>query len=203
MITLAKTLMSVKGSKTACSGLDWNILLGLLVQLKKDKRWQDYLLVSTGAYLGLRGSDLLNLKWCNILNQSLLEINEKKTGKARTIRINPNCENAVKYVWENQPRKKYHQVENYIFTNRKGNRISIQYVNRRLKEIFKIYKVKTDNPSTHTLRKTFGKRVYEMDNQSERSLIMLSLIFSHSNIAITRRYLGITQKEIQDVYLNL
>ncbi len=195
--------MSVKGSKTACSGLDWNVMLGLLTQLKKEKQWQDYLLICIGSYLGLRASDLLNLKWIDILNQSTINIKENKTGKTRSIRINPNCENAVKYVWDHQPRKKYHHVDNYIFTNRKGNRISIQYVNRRLKEIFESYKVKTDNASTHTLRKTFGRRVYEMDDQSERSLIMLSMIFSHSSIAITRRYLGITQEEIQDVYLNL
>jgi integrase len=195
--------MSVKGSKTACSGLDWNVMLGLLVQLKKDKKWQDYLLICIGSYLGLRASDLLNLKWDDILQQSTLEIEERKTGKTRSIRINPNCTDAVQYVWDHQPRKRFHQVENFIFTNRKGNKITIQYINRRLKLIFEEYKVKTDNASTHTLRKTFGKRVYDMDNQSERSLIMLSLIFSHSSVAITRRYLGITQEEIQDVYMSL
>lgn len=195
--------MSVKGSKTACSGLEWNTMLGLLSQLKKDKKWQDYLLICIGSYLGLRASDLLNLKWNDLLQQSTLEIEERKTGKTRSIRINPNCTDAVQYVWDHQPRKRLRQVENYIFTNRKGKKISIQYINRRLKQIFDDYKVKTDNASTHTLRKTFGKRVYDLDNQSERSLIMLSLIFSHSSIAITRRYLGITQEQIQDVYLSL
>ena len=195
--------MSVKGSKTACSGLDWNTMLGLLSQLKKDQKWKDYLLICLGSYLGLRASDLLNLKWEEIIGKCDLELKETKTGKARTIRINPNCERAVRYVWDHQVRKSYHQLDNYIFVNRKGKKISIQYINRRLKTLFSDYKVKTDNPSTHTLRKTFGRRVYEMDNQSERSLIMLSIIFSHSSVAITKRYLGITREEIEDVYLNL
>ncbi|WP_070138153.1 tyrosine-type recombinase/integrase [Crocinitomix algicola] len=195
--------MSVKGSKTACSGLDWNVMLGLLAQLKKDKKWQDYLLICIGSYLGLRASDLLNLKWDDILGKSTLELKEGKTGKSRSIRINPNCLNAVEFVWNHQPKKHFHTIDHFIFVNRRGKKISLQYINRRLKTIFEEYKVKTDNPSTHTLRKTFGRRVYEMDDQSERSLIMLSMIFSHSNIAITKRYLGITQEEIQDVYLSL
>ena len=195
--------MSIKGSKTACSGLDWNVMIGLKTQLKKDKLWQEYLLICIGSYVGLRASDLLNLKWEDLLGKSKLEVKERKTGKSRTIGINLNCQEAVQYVWDHQPRKRFHSVDNYIFVNRRGNQITIQYINRRLKVIFEMYKVKTDNPSTHTLRKTFGRRVYEMNEQSERSLIMLSLIFSHSSVAITRRYLGITQEEIQDVYLSL
>ena len=195
--------MSVKGSKTTCSGLEWNTMIGLITQLKKDKLYQDYLLVCIGSYVGLRASDLLKLKWSDILEKNKLILKERKTGKSRIIVINPNCQEAVNWVWNNQPRKRYHTADNFIFTNRKGKSISIQYINRRIKNLFIKYRVKTDNPSTHTLRKTFGKRVYEMNEQSERSLIMLSLIFSHSSVAVTRRYLGITQEEIQDVYLNL
>lgn len=202
-ITLTKTHMSVKGSKTACSGLDWNIMLGLLSQLKKDQMWQEFLLVNLGSYLGLRASDLLNLKWDDIMSNTVLEIKELKTGKTRSIRINPNCINAVEFVWNHKSRKRFIKPDHLIFTNRKGDKISLQYINRRLKQVFEQYKVKTDNPSTHTLRKTFGKRVYEMDNESERSLIMLSMIFSHSSVSITRRYLGISQEQIQEVYLNL
>jgi integrase len=55
----------------------------------------------------------------------------------------------------------------------------------------------------YTLRKTFGKRVWEMDGQSERSLVYLSQIFNHSNVGITRRYIGIVQEDIRNIYLNL
>jgi hypothetical protein len=53
------------------------------------------------------------------------------------------------------------------------------------------------------LRKTFGKAVWERDGRSERSLIYLSEIFSHISIATTRRYIGVTEKQIADVYLKL
>jgi integrase len=62
---------------------------------------------------------------------------------------------------------------------------------------------KNENISTHSLRKTFGRRVYDMNNQSEHALTLLSDIFSHSNIQITRIYLGLKQEEFNDVYVNL
>jgi integrase len=90
-----------------------------------------------------------------------------------------------------------------MFANRWGGAVTISYVNKRLKLIFKKYQVVVNNPSSHTLRKTFGKRVYESDNKSERALIYLSEIFSHSSIAITRKYIGITQEQIADVYMSI
>jgi integrase len=68
--------------------------------------------------------------------------------------------------------------------------------------IAKKYGIK-GNFSTHSLRKTFGRHVWEMDNNSERSLIMLSKIFNHTHSDVTRIYLGITAQEISDIYINL
>ena len=91
----------------------------------------------------------------------------------------------------------------YLFANRNGEKVSIQYINRLLKKTFSDFGVRTQNASTHTLRKTFGKRVWEMDGKSERSLIYLSQIFNHSSIGITRRYIGIVQEDIRDIYMKL
>jgi len=57
--------------------------------------------------------------------------------------------------------------------------------------------------SSHSLRKSFGRRVWENDGESERSLIYLSEIFNHSSIQMTRIYLGIRQEELNEVYLSL
>ena len=54
--------------------------------------------------------------------------------------------------------------------------------------------------STHTWRKTFGREVWNRNNQSEASLIKLSYLFNHSSVAITRIYLDITREEVQDMY---
>jgi len=42
-----------------------------------------------------------------------------------------------------------------------------------------------------------------MNGKSEDSLIVLSEMFCHSNMAITRRYLGIRQQQIDNIYMSL
>jgi len=84
-----------------------------------------------------------------------------------------------------------------------GGVLSTQYINRKLKLIFRHYKVKVAKVSSHTLRKTFGRRVYELNYKSDDALIKLSQMFNHANTAITRRYIGIQAEAIADIYLNL
>ena len=55
-------------------------------------------------------------------------------------------------------------------------------------------------PSTHFMRKSFGRKVYSNNNESEHALVLLMDIFNHSSLQITKRYLGIRQEEIYDVY---
>jgi integrase len=178
-------------------------MLGLLVRLKKDNKIIPYLLIGIGTYLGLRAKDLLNIRWMDVLGKDEVAITESKTGKVRTITINESLKEILKYVSTQVSLSGHFRIENYLFANRKGQKISIQYANRLLKSTLKTYGVKTQNASTHTLRKTFGKRVWEMDGQSERSLVYLSHIFNHSNVGITRRYIGIVQEDIRNIYLNL
>ncbi len=195
--------MSLPNFSTVCSGIEWNSLLGLLVRLKKAKRNKEYLLVGTGAYLGLRASDLLNLRWPDLIKKDEITIREKKTGKSRQITINPSLKNILSYVSSELAKQGKLNTDGYMFSNRNGEKVSIQYINRLLKRTFSDFDIKTQNASTHTLRKTFGKRVWEMDGKSERSLIYLSQIFNHSSIGITRRYIGIVQEDIRDIYMKL
>jgi integrase len=195
--------MSLENSSTVCSGIEWNSLLGLLVRLKKAKRTREYLLIGTGVYLGLRASDLLCLRWSDLLDNDEITLTEKKTGKTRHITINPSLKDILSYVSSELARQGKYCMDGYLFANRKGEKVSIQYINRLLKKTFFEFGVKTQNGSTHTLRKTFGKRVWEMDGKSERSLIYLSQIFNHSSIGITRRYIGIVQEDIRNIYMKL
>ena len=195
--------MSKKNTLSTCSGVDWNSMLGLLVRLNKSNRIGEYLLIGTGSYLGLRASDLLNLRWTDVLDKEELTITEKKTGKIRQISINSSLHEILLKVSGELTRQGNFNIDQHLFVNRNGRKVSIQYINRLLKKTFSDYGVKTQNASTHTLRKTFGKRVWEMDGKSERSLIYLSQIFNHSSVSITRRYIGIVQDDIRDIYMRL
>ncbi|MGB3947465.1 MAG: tyrosine-type recombinase/integrase [Bacteroidia bacterium] len=193
----------MRTKQTATSGMEWNTMLGLTQRLKQDKLYRDYLLISMGCYFGLRIGDLLSLRWRDVIDKNDLLINEQKTKKVRKITINPKVQEAANsYASQLKSINKFSPAD-YIFSNRWNGPITVSYINKRLKVLFKKYNVSVQNPSSHTLRKTFGKRIYEADSKSERALVYLSEIFSHSSIAITRRYIGITQEQIADMYLNL
>jgi integrase len=195
--------MSRAGTKTTTSGMEWNAALGLTHRLKQDGNLTFYLLILCGCYFGLRAGDLLQLSWPDILDQDDFTIKEQKTGKVRKVTINSAVHDALHEVSRLLTRRGRFDPNGYIFTNRWGSALSISYVNKQLHVIFSKYNVRVQNPSTHTLRKTFGRRVWEMDGKSERSLIYLSEIFSHTSIATTRKYIGVTERQIADVYLKL
>ena len=123
---------------------------------------------------------------------------EKKTGKKRTLRINPQLQQHIVECYEQiQPIS----VKSPILVSQKGTIFTIQRINVILKEIKKKYRLKVKNFSCHSLRKTFGRQVYNMNSEnSELALVKLMELFNHSSIAITKRYLGLRQEEILETY---
>ena len=88
-----------------------------------------------------------------------------------------------------------------ILVSQKGTVFTIQRINVILKEIKRKYRLKVKNFSCHSLRKTFGRQVYNMNSEnSELALVKLMEIFNHSSLAITKRYLGLRQEEILQTY---
>lgn len=90
----------------------------------------------------------------------------------------------------------------YIFINRYGTKpIDRSWINVSLKRIFKKYNVEIEgNVSSHMFRKTLGNRVLKLNNYSNESIVLLMELFGHSSMAITKKYLGIREKEILGVY---
>ena len=189
--------------QTTTSGMEWNTMLGLTDRLKRDGHTRNYLMILVGCYFGLRIGDLLSIRWADVIDKDELVIRESKSKKFRTITINDKVKEALAHAEGRLRAKDRFRKEQVLFANRWGEPLSISYINKRLKFLFARYNMRVQNASSHTLRKTFGKRVYEMDGQSERALIYLSDIFGHSSTSITRRYIGITQEQIADVYLKL
>lgn len=178
-------------------------MLGLCSELKHDGLYRDHLLILMGCHFGLRISDLLRLAWKDVYGQDTVTIREGKTGKQRNIKVHMRVREALEYCKAYLADRPGWTIDDPILANRCGDPLTVSYVNKRLKWIFSRYRIKTQNASSHTLRKTFGKRVYDMNGETDKALVFLSEIFGHSNTAITRRYLGITQEEIADAYLKL
>lgn len=195
--------MALKNRKTECSAMDWEQFLMLIDRMKKSDDYRLLLLISVGCYCGLRLSDILQLRWEDVMHREYFEVTERKTVKHRKITINTGLQELITFCHKNLNAIRSISPVQHIFINRAGKPLSKQFVNRRLHTIFLQYRVKVQNGSSHTLRKTFGKRVYQMNNCSESALVLLSSIFNHSSISVTRRYIGISQEQISDVYINL
>lgn len=190
--------MSLKYSSTTADYLVWSDAMNLIRKLAKDGNYKISLLIALGCFTGLRISDILALRWKQILNTSEFTVIEKKTNKVRTIRINTQLGQHIKECYE--------QIEPIginapILVSQKGTVFTIQRINVILKEVKKKYKLKIKNFSCHSLRKTFGRQVYNMNSDnSELALVKLMELFNHSSVTITKRYLGLRQEELLNTY---
>ena len=190
--------MSLKYSTTTADFLVWSDAMNLIRKLAKDGNYKMSLLIALGCFTGLRISDILALRWNQILYAEEFTIIEKKTGKQRTLRLNPQLQ---KHIQECYEQIKPIGIKAPILVSQKGTIFTVQAINRILKEIKKKYRLKIKNFSCHSLRKTFGRQVYTMNgDNSELALVKLMELFNHSSVSITKRYLGLRQEEILQTY---
>ena len=190
--------MGLKYSNTTADYLEWSEAMNLIRKLAKDKNYKISLLIAIGCFTGLRISDILALRWEQILSTEEFTIIEKKTGKKRVLRLNPQLQQHIRECYEQiQPIG----LKAPILVSQKGTVFTIQRINVILKEIKIKYRLKVKNFSCHSLRKTFGRQVYNMNSEnSELALVKLMELFNHSSLAITKRYLGLRQEEILQTY---
>ena len=131
-------IMSLKYSSTTADYLQWSEAMNLVRKLARDSNYKMSLLIALGCFTGLRISDILALRWNQILDAEEFTITEIKTGKQRTIRINMqlqqhirDCYDHINPVGINAP----------VLISQKGTVYTVQRINVMLKEIKKKYKL--------------------------------------------------------------
>jgi len=190
--------MSSKFSNTTSDFLEWSQSMNLIRNLYRDGDYRISLLVAFGSFWGLRISDILSLQWQQVYDMDEFELVEKKTQKRRVIKINGQLK---KHINDCYQKIKPQSVEDSIFISKKGSVYTVQRINVILKELKVRYNLKINNFSSHSLRKCFGREIFiRSDSNAELALVKLSHLFNHSSPAITRRYLGISQKELMETY---
>ena len=180
------------------NAMDWDTMLSLVRKLYRDGDYRMSLLIGCGCFFGLRISDILTLNWSMILDGDKFTIYEKKTGKRRVVKVNKGFQKHVKACYDSL------HIENEdekCFLSRKKMVYSTQRINILFKEIKQRYNLKIDHFSTHTMRKTFGRKVFESaGTDAPLALMRLQTLFNHASPTITKRYLGITDSELESSY---
>ena len=166
-------------------------ILRLTRYFRKDDNLRMCLLIEFGVKTLLRYSDLSRIRWSDILDKETLLLNEKKTNKRREISIGKTLRESIKTTY-NELKTPF--LEERVF------QYTLQHTNLLLKNGGKVEKIKNKNISTHSLRKSGSRFIWENNGHSDEYLIKLSSILNHSSTSITRRYLGISREEIKDIY---
>ena len=174
---------------------------------KKQIAARNRMLFLIGINLGIRASDLCGLKYNFFMNNdgtfkdsySLQPKKTRKTGKYVKLYFNQTVKKAIADYVREYP---IQDMDEYLFKSRKGGAITE-------KSLWKIIVDATveagieKNVGSHTLRKTFGYHIWHNAEDKEKALVMLMAIFNHSSVATTKKYIGLMDEEIEDVFNSL
>ena len=168
-------------------------------QLRGEGRYRDLLLFVVGINSALRISDLLQLRISHFVDEHnhirrRFAIKEEKRGKRQEVVINDSIRETLDEYLSAYPGVTG-DPGNYVFFNEAIKR----------GEAWKfITSICADvglrgNFGTHSLRKTWG--YHARMNGVDLALIMYKL--NHASLAYTKRYLGITDDELEEVVKRL
>ena len=189
--TLAKTHFMTSTIEKTSDYLTTDELKRLNRYFQKEQNYQMALLIEFGFRTLLRYSDISRITWDGILNKDELVLIEKKTGKKRSIKIGAVLKLLLLEYYELIQQPELHStIFNY----------SLRHTNRLLQFGARFIGIRKKRVSTHSLRKSGARFLYDENRRSEDVFLKISMILNHSSTQVSRRYLGITKEEISNVY---
>lgn len=163
---------------------------------------RDFCMFILNINIGRRIGDLLQLKICDVENENKeikdkIIFHESKTGKITPVFLNNNAKEAIKTFLE---KRKYYNQQEYLFKSRNGlnKPINRQQAWKIISDMGKEIELK--NIGTHSMRKTMGYQYIQSHKNDIFAMSKLSQSFNHSSEAITRKYIGINEEEMQNMY---
>lgn len=148
---------------------------------------RNVMLFEVGIYTGLRVSDIITLKVADVRKRDLV-IREQKTGKMSRTHISPELRAELNDYIKQLKLKD----DDWLFASTRNSRAHVS----RPQVWRAIHKAGLacgmPNLGSHTMRKTFGRLWYEGGG----SIVTLQAIYNHVSQAVTMRYIGIEQVDI-------
>ena len=167
-------------------------IIQIKARLKGEKSARNYTLFTLSLNLGARISDILNLKVKDVTkSSSYIWIREAKTNKEKKFAINKAAREALDYFMR---KEKPFDPDQYLFTSKKGNRLDRNRVWFLVKKWCEDVGVE-DRIGANSLRKSFGYHARKAGIPIE----LIQAKFNHSSPSVTRRYIGISQEEVEKV----
>lgn len=168
-------------------------------KLLKQQHLRVYCLFVLGINSGLRISDLLKLQVANVIEKwkikDRIRLREKKTSKFKDFPLSEKTKQAIK---EYLKTRDYTENEPLFISRKNKGFLLRQQAYKIINDVAKSVGIK-EKIGTHTLRKTFGYHAYN----NGYDIALIQKLFNHSSPSVTLRYIGITQDELEDVYLSL
>jgi len=152
--------------------------------------FRDYFLFHLGCNSGLRVSDLLRLRVCDVQDRDYIILKEKKTGKNKRFKLNDSVKFEItRYTHGMEP-------ADYLFTSSRvqssDKPITRDTAYKALNKV--ALQLGIEEIGTHTMRKTFGYHFY----QKTKDVAILMQLFNHSAPSVTLKYIGIDQDIMDD-----
>lgn len=163
-------------------------------------------LIILGLNTALRISDILQLKWKDVYDQTLfkfkehLEIKEKKTGKTNIIALNASLSETLSHYKEWFFSDTVYSGERFLFEGHgtANQPLCCSQAYRIIKEAAVAVGL-AEHVSCHSLRKTFGYFAWKQGTPPA----LLMNIYNHSSYQITKKYLCIEQDDKDEVFLKI
>jgi integrase len=174
--------------------------------LRGQQRFRDLLLFTVGINTALRISDVLQLRIGQLIDAQMkvrprFEVREIKTGKRHDVTINDSIRETLSEYLFSYP-DVTSNPDNFVFFNSEYNRYSAPLKRGRVWEFISTICIEVGlqgNYGTHSLRKTWG---YQARMQGvDLAIIMYKL--NHASLADTKRYIGVTSDEVDEVVRKL
>lgn len=171
----------------------------LIMYYKKKGNYRNTLLIVMGLHTALRIGDLLRLKWDDVYDfnqkkvKSTFSLVEQKTKKTKKVALHKEIINILRIYARKAAKSGHFLIEN-TKTGKAISRVQAYRIIKAAAESLEIGRI-----SCHSLRKTFG---YHAWKTGVPPAIIMD-IYNHNSLAVTRRYLGITQDDKNEVYLTL
>ncbi|WP_207726873.1 tyrosine-type recombinase/integrase [Anaerosolibacter carboniphilus] len=170
-----------------------------IIELKREllkRNYKYYMVCVMALNTGMRIGDIITLKVADVKNKTHIVIREEKTNKTKLFPINAQLRDEINQYIARM------ENEDYLFESRQKNNIGVK-VNITRVQAYRYIKsvaeeIGIEHFGMHSFRKSFGYFYY----QQTKDVAKLMQIFNHSSQEVTKRYIGLSQDEIDESLQN-